>query len=71
MYQSRCAPAWSNECSMAARTVEAVASGRSVRLSPFNSSTKLYISFSTISVASPIARRKSAVCSSSGVRMLR
>jgi hypothetical protein len=58
-------------CWIAARTVEAVASGRSVSASPFSSSTKLYISFSTMSVASPMARRNSAVGSSNGVRRLR
>ena len=43
----------------------AVASGRSVRLSP-PWSAKVYISFSTTSVYSPIARLKSAVCSTTG-----
>ncbi len=56
-------------CSIAARTTAAVFSGRSVRFSPFNASTKLYISFSTMSVTSPMPRVKSCVCSTIGVRM--
>ncbi len=47
---------------------EAVASGRSVRLSPPRSS-KVYISFSTMSVPSPIPRTNSSVRSKSGVRI--
>jgi hypothetical protein len=57
-------------CSIAERTMPAVASGRSARLSPLRSS-KTYISFSTMSVASPMPRTKSAVGSTSGTRMLR
>ncbi len=48
----------------------AVASGRSARLSPLRSA-KTYISFSTMSVTSPRPRTKSAVGSTTGVRMLR
>ncbi len=56
---------------MAARTHDAVPSGRSVSSSLFSSSRQEYISFSTMSVASPIARRNSCVCSTSGMRKLR
>ena len=45
----------------------AVASGRSVSLSPFMESTKEYISFSTMSVTSPSPRTNSAVGSTMGV----
>ena len=53
---------------MAARTTLAVHSGRSVRLSPLRSS-KVYISFSTMSVTSPIERRNSSVRSTMGGRI--
>jgi hypothetical protein len=53
---------------IAARTIPAVASGRSVRLSPLWS-LKVYISFSTTSVNSPIARLKRLVCSTMGTRI--
>jgi hypothetical protein len=53
--------------SIIARTMPAVASGRKVRLSP-PESLKVYISFSTMSVYSPIARLNSAVCSTTGTR---
>ena len=53
---------------MAARTMPAVASGRSVRLSP-PWSVKVYISFSTTSVYSPMARLNSSVCSTTGTRI--
>ncbi len=51
-----------------ARTMPAVASGRNVRLSP-PWSVKVYISFSTTSVYSPMARLKSSVCSTIGTRI--
>ena len=47
----------------------AVASGRSVSLSPFIESVKEYISFSTMSVTSPRPRTNSAVGSTMGVSM--
>ncbi len=53
---------------MVARTMPAVASGRSVRLSP-PMSVKVYISFSTTSVYSPMARLNSSVCSTMGTRI--
>ena len=53
---------------MPARTTLAVFSGRSDRLSPLRSA-KVYISFSTMSVTSPIERLNSSVRSSSGVRI--
>src|SRR5258706_9104336 len=56
---------------MAARTIPAVASGRSVRLSPFNRSSKLYISCSTMSVALPMPRTNNGVASTIGTRRLR
>jgi hypothetical protein len=46
--------------------MEAVASGLNVSLSPLRSA-KVYISFSTISVASPILRAKRAVFSRTGI----
>ena len=49
----------------------AVASGRSVRLSPDSRSSNVYISFSTTSVASPIARTNSGVGSTIGARRFR
>jgi hypothetical protein len=58
-------------CSMIARTTPAVSSGRSVSGSPFIASTKEYISFSTMSVTSPMPRTNSAVGSTIGVRRLR
>ena len=45
----------------------AVNSGRSVSLSPFIVSSKEYISFSTMSVTSPMPRTNSAVGSTIGV----
>jgi len=54
---------------MAARTTPAVASGRSVSSSPFSASVKEYISFSTMSVTSPMPRTNRRVCSRIGVRM--
>lgn len=48
--------------------MEAVASGRNVTSSPFLSG-KVYISFSTISVSSPILRLKSSVRSIMGIRI--
>ena len=59
-----------SECSIAARTMPAVASGRSVRLSPFSLSSNVYISRSTMSVASPMPRTNSGVVSTIGTRML-
>ena len=53
-----------------ARTTPAVASGRSVTLSPSRSS-NVYISFETMSVSSPIERLKSSVRSSTGRRTRR
>jgi hypothetical protein len=58
-------------CSITARTQAAVPSGLNARLSPFSASTKVYISFSTMSVTSPIERTKRSVFSSIGVRTLR
>ena len=51
---------------MTALRIPAVASGRRVRSWPFLSS-KVYISFSTMSVCSPIPRAKTSVLSSMGV----
>ncbi|MNG20636.1 hypothetical protein D3C84_1049080 [compost metagenome] len=47
----------------------AVPSGRSVSESPFRLSVKEYISFSTMSVTSPMERTNSGVLSTIGVRM--
>ncbi|CFN78708.1 Uncharacterised protein [Bordetella pertussis] len=58
-------------CSMLARTMPAVISGRIVSESPLSASVKVYISFSTMSVTSPMPRANSLVCSSTGVRTLR
>ncbi len=55
---------------MQARTMPAVASGRSVSESSPRSR-NVYISFSTMSVNSPIERLKSSVRSSSGSRISR
>ena len=63
----RCFWLWSRPLLMAARTSTAVISGRSVRLSPPRS-WKVYISFSTMSVNSPIDRLNSSVCSTIGTR---
>ncbi len=52
---------------MAARTQLAVASGRRLRLSPLRS-VKVYISFSTMSVTSPMERLNSSVRSTMGTR---
>jgi len=51
-----------------ARTAPAVPSGRSVMERPPLSS-NVYICFSTTSVVSPTERRKSSVCSNTGVRI--
>ncbi len=56
---------------MVARTMPAVASGRSVSESPFSLSSNVYISFSTTSVCSPMPRTNSAVDSTMGTRRLR
>jgi hypothetical protein len=56
-------------CSITARTTPAVPSGRRVSWSPFIESSKEYISFSTMSVTSPMARLNSAVSSTIGVRI--
>jgi len=56
---------------MHARTMPAVNSGRMVSCSSLSASVKEYISFSTMSVTSPMPRVKSRVSSSTGVRMLR
>jgi hypothetical protein len=53
-------------CSSAARTTLAVLSGRSVMDRPPLSS-NVYISFETTSVASPMPRVKTSVCSKMGV----
>ena len=55
-------------CSTNMRTVPAVPSGFSVMLRP-PLSLKVYISFCTTSVVSPTERRKSSVCSMTGVRI--
>ena len=55
---------------MTARTMPAVASGRSVSDEPSRSS-KVYISFVTMSVSSPMPRAKSSVSSKTGVRISR
>jgi hypothetical protein len=68
MHHSLCRAPRSKPFEIAARTIPAVASGRKVRLSP-PWSVKLYISFSTTSVNSPIARLKSSVCSTMGTRI--
>lgn len=56
---------------MDARTMPAVISGRMVSDSPLSASVKVYISFSTMSVTSPMPRANRRVCSSTGVRTLR
>jgi hypothetical protein len=56
-------------CCSTARTQDAVPSGRRVRLSPFSASSKEYISFSTMSVTSPMARANSGVGSTMGMRI--
>ena len=56
---------------MAARTTPGVFSGRSVSCSPLSRSSKEYISFSTMSVVSPVPRTNSAVGSTMGVRIMR
>ncbi len=53
---------------MKARITGAVPSGRRVREVP-PLSVKVYISFSTMSVASPIERQKSSVFSTTGTRI--
>ena len=55
---------------MTARTMPAVASGRSVNDEPSRSS-KVYISFDTMSVSAPMPRAKSWVSSKIGVRTSR
>ena len=67
MHHSLCRAPRSRPLEIAARTMPAVASGRSVRLSP-PMSWKVYISFSTMSVYSPIERLNSSVCSTIGTR---
>jgi hypothetical protein len=54
---------------MTARTQPAVPSGRSVSGSPLRLSMKEYISFSTMSVTSPMARLNSGVGSTIGRRI--
>src|SRR2546421_9462196 len=68
MHHSLCRWPRSMPLETAARMMPAVASGRSVRLSP-PWSVKVYISFSTTSVNSPMARLKSSVCSTTGTRI--
>ena len=68
-YQSRRGPSYSMLCSILARTTAAVFSGRMVSCSPLSASVKVYISFSTMSVTSPIPRTKRAVDSNMGVRI--
>jgi hypothetical protein len=58
-------------CSTIARTMPAVASGRSDSASPFIASVQENISFSTMSVTSPSPRANSGVGSTIGVRRLR
>ena len=53
---------------MHARTIPAVASGRNVIDIPLRSS-KVYISFSTMSVTSPIERLNNSVRSTTGTRI--
>ena len=55
---------------MTARTMPAVASGRSVSEPPSRSA-KVYISFETMSVSAPMPRAKSSVSSKTGVRTSR
>ena len=57
-------------CSMTARTMPAVASGRRVSDEPSRSS-KVYISFETMSVSVPMPRAKRSVSSNTGVRISR
>ena len=57
-------------CSITARTMPAVASGRSVTELPSRSS-KVYISFATMSVSAPMPRAKSCVSSITGGRISR
>ena len=57
-------------CSTYARQIGAVPSGRSVTERPPPSS-KVYISFWTMSVDSPTPRANSSVCSNVGVSMRR
>ena len=57
-------------CSITARTIPAVASGRSVKDPPSRSS-KVYISFETMSVSCPMLRANSSVGSKIGVRISR
>ena len=65
-------PVVESGCARAPRArCRAVASGRSVSDSPFSLSSNVYISFSTMSVTSPMPRTKSAVVSTIGMRMLR
>ncbi len=71
IYQSFCTwPPPEIPCSNTARTQLAVPSGRRVRESPLRSS-KVYISFSTISVTSPMERLNSSVASTIGMRICR
>ena len=55
---------------MTARTIPAVASGRRVSEPPSRSS-KVYISFETMSVSCPMPRANSSVGSKIGVRISR
>ena len=57
-------------CWMTARTIPAVASGRRVIDEPSRSS-KVYISFETMSVSAPMPRANSSVSSKTGVRISR
>ncbi len=76
-----CAPCGTRSCCTTARTTPAVPSGRSDRRlfalmePPSRSVCRFWpemavnISFDTTSVASPVPRTKSSVCSNSGVSM--
>ena len=67
MDHTRSGPLYSALCSTIARTMPAVISGRRVSASPFIASCQEYISFSTMSVASPMPRTNSGVGSTMGV----
>ena len=67
MDQTRNGPLYRALCSIIERTMPAVISGRSVKASPFIESFQEYISFSTMSVASPIPRTNRPVGSTMGV----
>ena len=71
MYHSFCGwPPPIRPCSCTARTQEAVPSGRRVSESPLRSA-KVYISFSTMSVTSPMERLNRSVNSTIGMRICR